>query len=257
MAVLDSFRLSSKVAVVTGAGQGLGRQFALSLAEAGAGVVIAELNPQTGQKVAAEIRGLGVKALAVVTDITDPASVQQMVDAALREFNHIDILVNNAGISIWGDGENMPREDWLKVLDVNLNGTFNCCQVVGRVMLKQGRGSIINIASMSGSIVNVPQHQSNYNASKAAVMHLTKSLAIEWAKRGVRVNSISPGYMHTELVEHVFKDPQYGGVWMDRIPMGRPGEPRELSGLVVYLASDASSYMTGSDIIIDGGYSAV
>src|SRR3972149_324800 len=178
--VLDQFNLKGKVALVTGAGQGLGRQFALSLAEAGANVVIAELNPQTGPKVAAEIQALGRKALAVQTNIVDPVSVQNMVEASFRAFDRIDILVNNAGISIWGDGESMPREDWLKVLDVNFNGTFNCCQAVGRIMLKQGSGSIINIASISASIVNVPQHQANYNASKAAVLHLTRSLAVEW-----------------------------------------------------------------------------
>lgn len=255
--ILNKFSLKGKVALVTGAGQGLGRQFALALSDAGATVVIAELNAETGQKVEKEIQALGSEAMFVQSDVTEPASVHSAVKTSLDAFDRIDILVNNAGISIWGDAENMPRKDWLKVIDVNLNGVFNCCQSVGRVMLEQGSGSIINIASMSGSIVNVPQHQSNYNASKAAVIHLTKSLAVEWAKRGVRVNSISPGYMHTEMVHDLFEDSTYGGEWFERTPMGRPGKLDELNPLVIFLASDASSFMTGSNVVIDGGYSAV
>jgi len=254
--IKDPFNLSGKVAIVTGAGQGLGKEFALALANAGADLVIAELNPETGAQTAREVEALGPKALSLVTDVTDPKSVQSAVDAAVKKLGHIDVLVNNAGMTIWGDAESVPEEDWKKVLELNLNGLYRCCRAVGKVMLDKGGGSIINIASMSGLIVNVPQPQWSYNASKAAVIHLTRSLAVEWAKRGVRVNAVSPGYMDTPMARPFFEKPEYGGVWMDRIPMGRPGRPEELGPLVVYLAGEASTYVTGSNFVIDGGYTA-
>ena len=148
----------------------------------------------------------------------------------------------------------MTEEDWRKVFDVNLNGLFFCCQAVGRHMIERGQGRIINIASMSGLIVNRPQCQASYNASKAAVIQLTKSLAAEWARYNIRVNAIAPGYMGTAMAKPYFDDPQYGGVWMRDIPMRRPGEPEELGPLAVFLASEASSYVTGATIVIDGGF---
>jgi len=252
----DLFDLSGKVAFITGAGQGLGRQFARALAGAGADIVVAELKEDTGADAAAEIRQAGRKALAVPTDVTDPSSVQRAVEESLKAFGRIDVLVNSAGITIWGEAEKVSLADWRKVVDVNLHGVFHCCQAVGRVMIRQGGGSIINIASMSGVIVNVPQCQASYNATKAAVIHLSKSLAVEWARYGVRVNAVSPGFMDTPMARPFFEDPNIGGVWRQRIPMGRPGRPEELSGLVVYLASDASGYTTGANFLVDGGYTA-
>jgi len=253
----DPFNLAGKVAMVTGAGQGLGLEFALALASAGADVVVAEINADTGPAAVAEIEKLGRKAMFVQTDVTDMASVESAVAAAVAALGRVDVMVNNAGITIWGDAESIDLGDWHKVVDVNLHGVYYCCRAVAKVMIAAGGGSIINIASMSGSIVNVPQSQSSYNVTKAAVIHLTKSLAVEWARHNIRVNSISPGYMDTPMAAPFFADPKCGGVWMDRIPMGRPGRPEELGPLCVYLASDGSSYMTGNDLIIDGGYTAV
>jgi NAD(P)-dependent dehydrogenase (short-subunit alcohol dehydrogenase family) len=200
------------------------------------------------------VRRLERRALCTRTDVRDPASVAEMAERAMAEFGRIDFLVNNAGITLWGEAENAPLDGWRNVLDVNLNGVFRCCQAIGRHMIAQRRGSIINIASMSGLIVNRPQPQASYNTSKAAVIHLTRSLAVEWVPHNVRVNAIAPGYMGTAMARPFFDDPRYGGVWIDMIPMKRPGEPEELGPLAVFLASQASSYITGATIVVDGGY---
>lgn len=253
--VLDKFSLKDRVGIVTGGGQGLGRAFALAFAEAGAQVVIAELNPETGERTAAEVRGLGREALAVVTDVRRRDSAAAMVAETVRRFGRLDFLMNNAGISRWGAAESVSEADWREVMDVNVNGVFFCAQEAARAMMSRGGGSIINIASMSGLIVNRPQAQASYNASKAAVIHLTRSLAAEWAPHNIRVNAISPGYMEGPMAGPFFNDPKIGGIWLDGTPMKRPGRPEELGPLAVFLASDASSFMTGSNVVIDGGYS--
>lgn len=254
--VLDKFSLEGQVGIVTGGGQGLGRVFCRAFAEAGADIVVAEINPQTGSEAAHEIAAMGRRVLFAETDVRRPASVSAMVEQALAEFAKIDFLMNNAGITKWCEAQDVPPDDWRDVIDVNLNGLFYCCQAVGRHMIERKGGRIINIASMSGFIVNRPQPQSSYNASKAAVIHLTRSLAVEWAPYNVRVNAIAPGYMDTPMARPFFDDPQYGGLWIDAIPMKRPGQPEELAPLAVYLASEASSYVTGTTIVIDGGYTA-
>lgn len=251
---MDKFSLTGQVGIVTGGGQGLGQVFCHAFAEAGADVVVAELNPETGPLVAQEIERLGRRALFVQTDVRKRDSIQAMVDQTLAQFGRIDFLMNNAGIVKWGEAENVTEEDWRAVIDVNLNGLFFCCQAVGRHMIARRGGRIINIASMSGMIVNRPQCQSSYNTSKAAVIHLTRSLAAEWAAYNIHVNAICPGYMGTPMAQPFFDDPQYGGVWIKDIPLKRPGEPAELGPLAVFLASDASSYVTGAAIVIDGGY---
>jgi len=251
---MERFSLEGKVAIVTGGGQGLGKVFCQAFAEAGADIVVAEINAETGPQTVEEMKGMGRRSIFVETDVRSVESIQAMTDAALKEFGHIDVLMSNAGIVKWSEGENVPEEEWREVIDVNLNGLFFCSQAVGRHMLERGSGSIVNIASMSGAIVNRPQAQASYNSSKAAVMHLTKSLAAEWAPRGVRVNAISPGYMGTDMAKPFFEDPQYGGVWIPMIPMNRPGEPEELGCVAIFLASDASSYMTGATVFVDGGY---
>ena len=252
--ILDKFSLAGQVGIVTGGGQGLGQVFCHAFAQAGADVVVAELNPETGPVTAQEIAATGRRALFVQTDVADRSSVQGMVDAALAEFGKIDFLMNNAGIVKWGEAENVGEADWQAVIDVNLNGVFYCSQAVGRHMIERRKGSIINIASMSGLIVNFPQCQASYNASKAAVIHLSKSLAAEWAQYGIRVNAICPGYMGTAMARPFFDDPAYGGKWIPAIPMQRPGRPEELGPLAVFLAAEASSYVTGAAIVIDGGY---
>jgi NAD(P)-dependent dehydrogenase (short-subunit alcohol dehydrogenase family) len=252
--ILDKFSLEGQVGIVTGGGQGLGKTFCHAFAEAGADVVVAEINTETGPETVAEVEALGRRALFVETDVRARDSVQAMVDQTLATFGKIDFLMNNAGVVKWGAAEEVAEADWRQVLDVNLTGLFFCCQAVGRHMITRRIGRIINIASMSGLIVNYPQAQTSYNASKAAVIHLTKSLAAEWAPYNVRVNAIAPGYMGTAMAKPFFTDPAYGEIWIDAIPMKRPGEPEELGPAAVFLASEASSYVTGETLVIDGGY---
>ena len=252
--ILDKFSLAGQVALVTGGGQGIGKVLCHAFAEAGADIVVAEINQDTGPATVEEIVAKGRRALFVPTDVRVRQSVQTMTDTALAEFGRIDVLVNNAGITIWREAEDVPEEEWRDLIDVNLNGLFFCCQAVGRHMIERRTGRIINMASMSGIIVNRPQCQTSYNASKAAVMHLTKSLAAEWAPHNIRVNAIAPGYVGTTMAKPFFSQPEYGGVWMRDIPMGRPCEPGELGPVAVFLASEASSYITGTVISVDGGY---
>lgn len=252
--VLDKFSLEGQVGVVTGGGQGLGKAFSLAFAEAGADMVVAEINPETGLKTIEEIQKLGRRSLWIETDVRKKTSVEAMVEKTVAEFDKLDFLMNNAGITLWQEAEDVPEEDWMNLMNINLNGLFYSCQAAARQMKKQGGGRIVNIASMSGLIVNRPQLQTSYNTSKAAVIHLTKSLAAEWAPHNIRVNSISPGYMDGPMAGPFFEDPKYGPVWFDAIPMHRPGQPEELCPVAVLLASEASSYMTGSNVVIDGGF---
>ncbi len=245
------FSLRDRVAVVTGGGQSLGLAISRALRRAGAEMVIAEVNDQTGPDVSEELEGTFVH-----TDVTDPASVRDMVEMVLDEHGRIDVLVNNAGIVHNIPSEEVPDEEWLAVISVNLTGVFWCCREVGRTMLERGSGAIVNIASMSGIVSNHPQPQSHYNAAKAGVIMLTKSLAGEWASRGVRVNSVSPGYIRTPLTELGMSKTEWSDVWLSSTPMGRLAEPREIAPAVVYLASDAASYATGTNLVIDGGYTS-
>jgi NAD(P)-dependent dehydrogenase (short-subunit alcohol dehydrogenase family) len=257
--ILERFRLDGRVALVTGGGQGIGRAFAHGLGEAGAAVAVVDLRLDLAEEVTHELARKQVDAIAVQTDVTKPDQVQAMVDAILAKWGTLTIGVNNAGVGVWADAESMAYTEWLRVIDINLNSVFLCAQAEARVMLPAGYGKIINTASMSGHISNTPQNQSVYNASKAGVLHLTRSLAAEWAKRGVRVNSISPGYTRTKLVDDLLATPigqTMLPIWMGMTPMGCMAEVTDLQGGVVYLAAPASDYMTGNDLIIDGGYCA-
>ena len=245
------FTLRDRVAIVTGGGQSLGLAISRSLGNAGASVVVAEVNAETGADAAEELGGTFVR-----TDVTDPTSVREMVSAVLEEHGRIDVLVNNAGVVHNIPSEEVPDGEWRKVMSVNLDGVFYCCREVGKAMLGQGSGAIVNIASMSGVISNHPQPQAAYNASKAGVITLTKSLAGEWADRGVRVNAVSPGYIRTPLTELGMSKSEWADVWIASTPMGRLAEPEEIAPAVLYLASDASSYATGTNLIVDGGYTS-
>jgi len=258
MSVLSLYELSNRKAIVTGAGQGLGQAMAMALAEAGADVVIADINIDTAQQTAAEIEKLGRKSLVVKMDVSKSDEINQAIDMVIKEFGRTDILVNNAGINRRVPAEKMSETDWRKVIDVNLTGVFLCSQAVGRQMIKQKSGRIINIASMSGIVLNRGVTQIAYYAAKAGVILLTKTLAVEWAKYNIWVNSISPGWMRTSLVESEFiADKKKYQEIIEDTPMRRFGEPKELGPAVVYLASEASSFVTGENLVIDGGYVAM
>lgn len=251
MGILERFSLRGRTALVTGGGQGIGQAYAHALAEAGADVAIVDLNPDTAASVAAEVEQLDRRSLAVVADVSDAEQVGEMVARVIAAWGRLDIGVNNAGVRCWAAAEEMTVPEWDDLMAVNLKAVFLCCQAEARVMLAQGYGKIINTASMSAHIVNRPQKQVGYNTSKAGVVHLTRSLAAEWADRGVRVNSISPGYTETPLVASVA---HLIPGWLKDVPLGRMGQVSDLQGAVVYLAAEASDYVTGHDLIVDGGY---
>lgn len=250
----ELFSLEKQVAFVTGGGRGIGKVFCQTLAEAGADVAVLDIDLKTAQQTANEIEAMGNSTLALQADVTRLDEVERVVEQTVNKFGRIDICVNNAGICIHENAENMTEYQWDSVVDINLKGVFLCCSAVGRVMIKQGRGKIINVASMSGSIVNRPQPQVAYNASKAGVVMITKSLAVEWAQHGIRVNAISPGYTLTEMTKTVS---HYFPTWEHMVPMKRLCEPEELRGALVFLAADASSYVTGHNLAVDGGYTLI
>ena len=253
MALFDSFKLTNKVAVVTGGRTGIGASLARALAEAGARVVIAARDIDGCRATAAEIEAAGGSAIAVPLDVTERDQIEALVRDVSAQLGPIDVLVNNAGVCHHRAALDVPDAEWHDVFDVNVHGLWYCSQIVGRTMVQRRTGVIINVGSMSAAIVNRPQFQPAYNASKAAVHHLTRSLAAEWAPYNVRVNAIAPGYIATAMSP--VDDPKFHRYWIEDTPMLRPGRPEELGPTVVYLASEASSFMTGSVIVVDGGYS--
>jgi NAD(P)-dependent dehydrogenase (short-subunit alcohol dehydrogenase family) len=252
--VLEKFSLKDRVALVTGAGQGIGAACAEALAEAGARVVVSDIIGPRAEATAARFRDRGLAAEAAVLDVTAWRDVDAVIAATEKRLGRIDVLVNNAGIAISEvPAESMTNEQWSKVLDVNLNGVFYCSRAAAKGMLERRSGAIVNIGSISADIVNRPQQQCNYNASKAAVHQLTKSMAAEWAERGVRVNAVAPGYTDTPLLSFAKGGPAFK-VWMELTPTHRLGHPPEVAAVVLFLASDAASNVTGSIVTVDGGY---
>ena len=254
---LERFSLNGKVAVVTGAAQGIGLATADALSEAGATVIIADMNPDTAAKSSQALQAKGRKVEWEKLDVTDARAVEQVHAAIIARHGKVEILVNNAGIALSNrPAETMDDATWLKVIDVNLNGLFWCCRTFGKSMLDMGGGNIVNVGSMSGFIVNRPQEQAHYNASKAGVHHLTRSLAAEWATRGIRVNAVAPTYIETELTSFVYEDPKMFQHWVGGTPMNRMGRTDEIASVILFLASEASSLMTGSIVLADGGYTS-
>ncbi len=253
---LEKLKLDGKVAVVTGAGQGIGAACARALGEAGATVIVADMMADRVEASVGELKKLGLKAHGVKLDVTQSKEVDSVAAQIIKQHGRVDILVNNAGVARSDvKAEDTSDAHWRHHMDVNLDGLFWCCRAFGRQMLKQKSGSIVNIGSMSGFIVNKPQPQSFYNASKAAVHHLTRSLAAEWAKSGVRVNAVAPTYIETPLTSFGIRENKaMYETWLEMTPMGRVGQPDEIASVVHFLASDAASLMTGSIVLADGGY---
>lgn len=257
MGIIEKMRLDGKRIFVTGGARGIGKSVATAFTEAGADVAIVDVDIEEAKKTAAELaEKSGRKVIAVQTDVTDPKQVDAMIETVVSELGGLEAAFCNAGICINAPAEEMTYEQWTKVVNINLTGVFLTAQAAGKYMLAHGGGSIINTASMSGHIVNVPQPQCAYNASKAGVIMLTKSFAVEWAKKNVRVNCISPGYIGTELImaneglKPLIKE------WNSIAPMGRLGKPEELQSICVYLAGDTSSFTTGSDFVVDGAFTS-
>jgi NAD(P)-dependent dehydrogenase (short-subunit alcohol dehydrogenase family) len=252
MGVLSVFDLTGEKAIVTGGGQGLGREIAFALAEAGADVAVVQRNVEIAEQTAEDIKKTGRDGFALKVDVSEPADVVNMVKAVKDRFGRIDILFNNAGVAGWVAAEEMSVDEWHRVVGINLTGVFLCCRYVGEEMVKQKKGSIVNISSISGFIANHPQKQCHYNAAKGGVNTLTKCLAYEWAEHNVRVNAIAPGFIGTPMLkkadENLLKE------WASLAVQKRIADPSELKGVAVFLASQAASYITGHVLVADGGY---
>jgi NAD(P)-dependent dehydrogenase (short-subunit alcohol dehydrogenase family) len=252
MSIFDKFSLRGKVAIVTGGNRGLGRAIALGFAEAGAAVAIVARDEQKSAEALAELREKGANAIAVTANVARRGDLEAMLATVTDALGPVDVLVNNAGIGSHADALTLDDSEWRRILETNLDAVWMASQIVGRQMVARRSGSIINSGSISGLIVNRPQWHSPYGISKAAVHHLTKSLAAEWAGHGVRVNAIAPGYVKTEIANTEYED--YRHYWRDEVPLQRYASPDEIAPIALLLASDAGSFITGSVFVVDGGY---
>jgi NAD(P)-dependent dehydrogenase (short-subunit alcohol dehydrogenase family) len=251
--------LRGATAVITGGGRGLGLAIARDLAAEGVGIGLLDVLPDVADTAAALAAEFGVPAAGVLADVRDASAVEAAFQSLQDGLGTAELVVTAAGITIWGEAADVTPEDWQKVLDINLNGTFFACQSFARRLLAEGRGgSAVLISSMSAAVVNVPQFQASYHASKAAVSMLAKAVAVEWAPRGIRVNAVEPGYMLSDMTRQFMdQNPDLAEQWRGMIPLGRMGEPADLVGLVRFLCSADSGYITGQSLVIDGGYTAI
>ena len=244
-------------AVITGGASGIGLEAARALGQCGAALDLLDLGGDALEAAGEKLSGEGLRVHTSVLDVTDPDAVNEVAERIFSRSGAPDILLNSAGIARLHSVADISDADWRLVMDVNVNGTFWCCRAFGKRMVEAGTGSIINMGSMSGTIINRPQFASSYMASKGAVHQLTKALAVEWARTGVRVNAVAPGYIATEMTLGMRARPELFDTWLDMTPMGRCGEPGEVAALIAFLASPASAYMTGSIVAIDGGYTSI
>lgn len=248
---------TGQVVAITGGAGGIGLETARAFASCGADVALLDLNEDMLATAAGEIAGIGGKVSTHVVNVTDPAGVNAAAEAVVAAHGKVTVLINSAGIARLHAALDVSDEDWRLVMDINVNGTFWASRAFGRYMVKRREGSIVNLGSMSGLIINRPQYAASYMASKGAVHMLTKALAVEWVDSGVRVNAVAPGYVGTEMTLKMREQPELFNVWMDMTPMKRCGEPSEIASAILFLASPASSYVTGSILSVDGGYTAL
>lgn len=252
------FSLAGRKALITGGGQGLGFAMARGLAEAGASVAIVDIDGDRARRAAKSLAGTNRRVVGLTGDVSSTADAKSAVDEVVQTLGGIDLLVNNAGIAVLAPAEEVSLQDFRRTYDVDVFGLFTMSQAAFGALRESSRGVIVNIASMAGITVVVPQEHTAYNSAKAAVIMITKSLAVEWAEFGIRVNAIAPGYILTPPLEQLKQaDPDRWAFWMSRVPLGRVGVPDDLLGAAVFLASDASSYMTGATLVVDGGYTCL